>query len=65
MTSPDPLSIPFVLVADDDEVMRMLMSETLIQAGFEVCAAEDGETAPVCDPEFHDEILDGLERQDP
>jgi predicted signal transduction protein with EAL and GGDEF domain/FixJ family two-component response regulator len=34
-----------ILIADDDPVMRLLLSETLAQAGFEVVEAADGEQA--------------------
>ena len=43
MRSPEPSSRPTVLIVDDDQVMRMLEEETLVQFGFAVRAAADGE----------------------
>ena len=37
--------LPTALVVDDDYVMRMLERETLVQFGFDVIEAEDGEQA--------------------
>jgi diguanylate cyclase (GGDEF)-like protein len=42
MTLTESPALPRVLVADDDETMRLMLGETLRQAGFEVCAAADG-----------------------
>jgi diguanylate cyclase (GGDEF)-like protein len=45
MPSPKPPKLPTVLIVDDDDVMRMLEQETLLQFDFEVREAADGETA--------------------
>ena len=45
MTSKEGGVAPLVLVADDDEQMRCMLSDTLSRSGFEVLAAEDGKIA--------------------
>jgi len=45
MMPTDPPSLPRVLIADDDETMRMLLSATLRHAGFDVRVAADGNEA--------------------
>ena len=40
-----PGTQPCALVVDDDDMIRMLLGETLTQAGFAVRLAEDGEQA--------------------
>lgn len=37
--------MPVALVADDDEVMRMMLSEACISAGFEIVSVSDGRAA--------------------
>ena len=36
---------PIALIADDDELTRLMLSETLDQAGFKVIAVSDGKAA--------------------
>jgi len=45
MPSPEPRPTPLALIVDDDAVMRVLEEETLLQFGFRVCTAADGEAA--------------------
>lgn len=46
-TSAQPLPImPAVLVLEDNEAYRTLISEVLTQAGFDVCSAPDGRRVP-------------------
>ena len=52
MQSPEPRAMPLALIVDDDAVMRVLEEETLLQFGFRVLAAADGEAALA--------LLDGL-----
>jgi diguanylate cyclase (GGDEF)-like protein len=44
MTSVPP-ALPRVLIVDDDETMRLMLGETMRQAGFDVRVAVDGEDA--------------------
>jgi DNA-binding response OmpR family regulator len=43
--SPEPIRMQRILIADDDELIRHLMSITLSDAGFDANAAADGEQA--------------------
>lgn len=45
MRSPKRSAAPTVLIVDDDDVMRMLETETLVQFEFDVLEAADGEQA--------------------
>jgi len=45
MRSPERSSLPRVLIVDDDDVMRLLEQETLVQFSFDVREAADGEAA--------------------
>ncbi len=45
MRSPERSSLPRVLIVDDDDVMRLLEQETLVQFAFDVREAADGEAA--------------------
>lgn len=45
MRAPEVPHLPVALIVDDDPVMRMLESETLVQFEFSVNEAADGETA--------------------
>ncbi|NTV43091.1 MAG: response regulator, partial [Syntrophobacteraceae bacterium] len=48
---------PLVLVADDDPTIRLLASEMLQQAGFEVLEAENGSQAIDVFARFHPEVV--------
>ena len=53
LNSSDPLqTLPLVLIADDDEMQRLLISKTLKKNGFRVRETEDGEEAVAA---FHDD----------
>ena len=44
---PPPLPVaPVVLLLEDNEPYRLLMTEVLTRAGFEVCAASSGRRVP-------------------
>jgi diguanylate cyclase (GGDEF)-like protein len=48
---------PLVLVADDDESMRLLMREALEQAGFDVAEADSGPEAVAAFDRWHPDIV--------
>lgn len=48
---------PLVLVADDDPTIRLLASEMLLQAGFDVLEAEDGSQAVDVFSRTHPEVV--------
>jgi len=54
------IKIPTVLIADDDEISRLLLAETLEQAGLRVVAVADGSAALVAalEQEFSVALLD-------
>jgi DNA-binding response OmpR family regulator len=45
MSTHDNTTQDVILIVDDDPVIRLLLAETLQQAGFSVCEAENGEEA--------------------
>lgn len=45
MTSPTDDGSPVVLVVDDEPIIAEIISESLVEGGFEVLVAHDGETA--------------------